>query len=392
MGSGPIKLTGAYYSGVGNGPAYEDDLFFSHVLSGGNVRAVAAVADGMGEGLGGLRAAQAATGMIKSLLLARIYGLRGRTLSELELSELLKEAMQKANAQLLRMAGKAPLGATLTAMVFTDEFAVLGHVGDCRAYRLQEGRLKQLTEDHAVGIALTRRLGKEPGMQMDLSVEPVREGQIFVLCSNGLHSRVGDAEIAENLERCQALNQACVDMVNLAMERGGAEADCASAIVVECGEYPRKPASDPLPTQEPQRAAQAGALQEPLPLDQPLPARERPTPRPLLKRKTKQAKLKTKADKPKRQAPKLKLPKIGRKQALAIGSGIVGLLLLIWIIGAIISGLQGPETAVSLDSGPGVLSKLLVSLIGLAIPAGGIWWWQKIGTSDELRRAFERFK
>ena len=258
MGSGQTRLTGAYYAGVGRGTAYEDDLFFSHVLSGGNVRAVAAVADGMGEGLGGLRAAQTATGMIKSLLVARIHSLRDRKFSELELSELLKESMQKANARLLRMASETPMGATLTAMVFTDGFAVLGHVGDCRAYRLQEGRLKQLTEDHAVGIALTRRLGKDPAMQIDLSVEQIRDGQIFVICSNGLHSRVGDAEIAESLDQTENLNQACVDLVNLAMERGGPEADCASAIVLECGRYIRKPAAQPLPTQEPAALAQDG--------------------------------------------------------------------------------------------------------------------------------------
>jgi len=373
MGSSPTKLTGAYYAGVGRGPFYEDDLFFAQVLSGGNTLAVAAVADGMGDGLGGLHAAQTAIGVVKSLLLARLYSLRGRRLSELELGELLKESLQKANAQVLKRSVEAPMGATLTVAVFTDEFIILGHVGDCRAYRLSDGQLERLTQDHAVGIALTRRLGKDPTMQIDLRVEAIAPGQIYILCSNGLHGQLGEDEIARALETTPTLADGCVRLACRALSKGGAEADSASIVGVEVGQYPRRPEIGSLAVDE-----LALGLAEAQPIAEA--ARQEPPPS-------------IRAPEPPPRGKPPTRPRDHAQMAALLGLGLLAMLALGLLALGVLSGLQdspGP----SQPAAPTGFAwpKLLVGLIALGLPVASLLWWRMGGGSKALRQAFERFK
>lgn len=378
MGSSPTKLTGAYYAGVGRGPFYEDDLFFAQVLSGGNTLAVAAVADGMGDGLGGLHAAQTAIGVVKSLLLARLYSLRGRRLSELELGELLKESLQKANAQVLKQSIQAPMGATLTVAVFTDEFIILGHVGDCRAYRLSDGQLERLTQDHAVGIALTRRLGKDPTMQIDLRVEAIAPGQIYILCSNGLHGQLGEDEITRALETTPTLADGCVRLACRALAKGGAEADSASIVGVEVGQYPRRPEIGSLAVDE-----LALSLAEAEPVAEA--ARQEPPPN-------------IRAPEPPRfEAPPRDKPPARRRDrtqmAALLGLGLLAMLALALLVLGVLSGLQETQGS-SQPEAPASFAwpKLLVGLIALGLPVASLLWWRMGGGSKALRQAFERFR
>jgi protein phosphatase len=115
-------------------------------------------------------------------------------------------------------------------------------VGDSRAYLLREGRLRQLTGDHSwvneqvkLGLLtreeaqrhpmrniVTRALGNQPQVEVDVVEQDVRPGDVFALCSDGLNGMLSDGEIEEILDRHrQAPQMACRALVERANESGG---------------------------------------------------------------------------------------------------------------------------------------------------------------------------
>lgn len=132
------------------------------------------------------------------------------------------------------------MGTTGTALLLRPEGALLGHVGDSRAYRVRSDQIEQLTSDHSLVWELARRqgvdpdslkgipsnvivrsLGPEPLVQPDIEgPHPLQEGDIYLLCSDGLSGQATDSEIgaiAANLPSAEA----CHFLVNLANLRGG---------------------------------------------------------------------------------------------------------------------------------------------------------------------------
>ena len=111
------------------------------------------------------------------------------------------------------------MGTTLTAAMLRDDEVAFGHVGDSRAYVLRDGQLKRLTKDHSLVEELrrqgrlteeqaeehpqrsiiTRALGPEPSVNVDTMTFPARDGDVFLLCSDGLTTMVSDDEIREIL-------------------------------------------------------------------------------------------------------------------------------------------------------------------------------------------------
>ena len=107
------------------------------------------------------------------------------------------------------------MGTTLTAALLRDDEVAFGHVGDSRAYVLRDGKLKRLTKDHSLVEELrrqgrlteeqaeehpqrsiiTRALGPEPSVNVDTMTFPARDGDVFLLCSDGLTTMVSDEEI-----------------------------------------------------------------------------------------------------------------------------------------------------------------------------------------------------
>lgn len=114
-------------------------------------------------------------------------------------------------------ANRRGMGSTLTALTIAGREVAIAHVGDSRAYLIRDGQASQLTADHSrVGemlrmrlitaeqaakhparSMLTRSLGTEPMVQIDLIRQPVDVGDTFVLCSDGLWDSVGRQEIAD---------------------------------------------------------------------------------------------------------------------------------------------------------------------------------------------------
>jgi protein phosphatase len=176
----------------------------------------------------------------------------------------------------------AGMGTTGTALVLRPEGAWVGHVGDSRVYRVRDGKIEQLSFDHSLVWELARRqkvnpddlqgipsnvivrsLGPEPLVQVDVEgPHPVRKGDLFVLCSDGLSGPLTDREIGAVVSALPPA-EACRFLIDLANLQGGP--DNITVLVVRA-DYE----SDPDPSANGVARAQAASWQDWLP--PPLPA------------------------------------------------------------------------------------------------------------------------
>jgi protein phosphatase len=134
------------------------------------------------------------------------------------------------------------MGTTLVAAVFADDRVCVGHIGDSRLYRLRGDTLTQLTEDHSLlneqlksGLItpeqakvsnnknlVTRALGIDPEVELELHEYDVQPGDIYLLCSDGLSDLVEDEEIQLTLSTLSAnLELAAHQLVQMANDNGG---------------------------------------------------------------------------------------------------------------------------------------------------------------------------
>ena len=140
------------------------------------------------------------------------------------------------------------MGSTLVGVVFTKElFVTWFHVGDSRLYRWRDTTLTQLTEDHSAyaqwvnkGCAgeepgrnlVTRAIGPRAGVIPSIGWEEGREGDIYLLCSDGLNDMIEDDEISHIMEQhSDSVNNIAVNLLNAALNAGGN--DNISIIVCE---------------------------------------------------------------------------------------------------------------------------------------------------------------
>ncbi|HEV2858764.1 MAG TPA: Stp1/IreP family PP2C-type Ser/Thr phosphatase [Solirubrobacterales bacterium] len=160
---------------------------------------------------------------------------------------LLEATIEGANRTIHELARKDPsltgMGTTTTA-AFVDldsEEVAIGHVGDSRAYRLRGGKFEQLTRDHSLveemrrkgqltdaqaedhpqRSIITRALGPEPEVEVDLRTVPAQAGDVFLICSDGLTTMLDDEKIAHILGRATSLQAAVRALVDEANRAGG---------------------------------------------------------------------------------------------------------------------------------------------------------------------------
>lgn len=204
----------------------EDD----YLLVGGERGLVVAIADGMGGAVGGAEASRTAV----RAFAAQAADPRSRA----EASERLRRGFAAANERVREVAATVPslreMGTTLTAVILEPGRAVLGHVGDSRLYRLRDGRLEALTQDHVVkGSAhlLLRCIGGDgPPAEPDVRTESVAAGDRLVLATDGVWNVVPPAELERAALR-RTPQEAAEAMVQAALAAGGP--DNATAVVVE---------------------------------------------------------------------------------------------------------------------------------------------------------------
>ena len=135
------------------------------------------------------------------------------------------------------------MGTTVVAVAFdaTPQKLHVAHAGDSRCYRVRDGNIAQLTRDHSlVSDALlerpdltesdlsylprnviTRALGIGPTVDLDVKTDDARVGDVYVLCSDGLHGLVTDELIAQVVDETHVLTDACAKLIDAANENGG---------------------------------------------------------------------------------------------------------------------------------------------------------------------------
>ena len=195
---------------------------------------VFAVADGMG----GARA-----GEVASRIAAETFrDPRDATATpERQLAAIVREANRRIYDLAQRDESRRGMGTTLTATLVDGDAVSIGHVGDSRAYRLREGELAQLTQDHSLVAELersgqltpeaaehhpqrsiiTRALGPEPDVEVDTHTHPARDGDVYLLCSDGLTGMVSDTELATIMRAAPSLESAGEALVRAANQSGG---------------------------------------------------------------------------------------------------------------------------------------------------------------------------
>jgi PPM family protein phosphatase len=216
------------------------------------------VADGMGGARAGELASRLAVDTFREL--PPVDGESGE--------DRLRRTILESNRRVLERAKDDPatagMGSTVTAALVADDQVVLGHVGDSRAYLLRDGALQQLSHDHSLVAELeragrltreeaavhpqrsviTRALGAGPELQVDTSVVQVRDGDVLLLCSDGLSGLVGDLAIANLLGGGGPLADSVRRLVRAANDAGGDDNVTAVAfrIGAEAGDAERAPA------------------------------------------------------------------------------------------------------------------------------------------------------
>jgi PPM family protein phosphatase len=205
-----------------------EDAFFAAGL-------VYVVADGMGGAQAGEVASKAAAESFD------------RELPEAPPERVLRETIEAANRAIHDRARQDPelagMGTTITAAILSPESeeVAIGHVGDSRAYRLRGAKFERLTRDHSLveemrrkgqltdaqaedhpqRSIITRALGPEPEVEVDLQTVPAQAGDVFLICSDGLTTMLADEQIARILGRATSMQSAVRALVDEANRAGG---------------------------------------------------------------------------------------------------------------------------------------------------------------------------
>jgi len=213
------------------------------------------------DGMGGHQSGEVASRMAASTV--AMY-FRNGAADERSLGDNLRAAVTQANTRIFNRADDSRshrgMGTTIVAAAYDPHGAelVIAHAGDSRCYRLRDGEIAQLTRDHSLVAdallerpdltetdlaylprnVITRALGIGPSVDVDLRTEQVEHGDTYLLCSDGLHSLVSDAEIAAIIHGHPVLTDACAALVRRANEHGGKDNITAVLIRIEDGEEP----------------------------------------------------------------------------------------------------------------------------------------------------------
>lgn len=218
----------------------------------------------LADGMGGYNAGEVASSMattrlaseLESALAARAPHATDGPGGEAFAGQCLRDAVADANAAIFQAAqdeaGYAGMGTTLVAALFFDDRVAVAHVGDSRLYRLRDGTLNLLTHDHSLlqeqidsGLLsaeearhslnrnlVTRALGVDPLVEVDLAEHLVLPDDLYLLCSDGLNDMVPDEEIALALQTLSGhLELAATQLVEMANDQGGR--DNVSVILVK---------------------------------------------------------------------------------------------------------------------------------------------------------------
>src|SRR6187200_800339 len=214
-------------------------------------RRIFVVADGVGGAEAGEVASKTAVEVLDEAFRHQVDGA--------DVEDLMELAIQRANASIHQMAQEhakfSMMATTIVALHLKDNIATFGHVGDSRLYRLTpDGVLRRETEDHSIveeevragrmtpeqaanhpsKNVISRALGAEQGVEVDMKTIEVEDGTEFLLCTDGITRHITDNELRQLLVVSNSLEEVCNELKRRCYERGAE--DNLTVVVVRVGE------------------------------------------------------------------------------------------------------------------------------------------------------------
>jgi PPM family protein phosphatase len=208
---------------------------------------------GVADGMGGAQAGEVAS----KLAAATIESETGRSLHGVDrVAALVREANRRVYERATTDPAASGMGTTMTVALVEGETVAIGHVGDSRAYLVRDGRMEQLTDDHSLvnellksgklspeeaevhpqRSVITRAVGTDPDVQVDAFAIEAEEGDVFLICSDGLTDMVADEEILDLVARHRDdLDRAVRSLVAAANRVGGEDNITAVAFRIVAG-------------------------------------------------------------------------------------------------------------------------------------------------------------
>jgi len=229
-----------------------EDSFLCEKLDGIEDTYLYIVADGMGGHNAGEVASSMAVEEIASYIKENIGELM---LGDREIQDLIRNAITHANDKVYKTSilksNCLGMGTTLSMVLVKGTVIYIGHVGDSRIYLIRENRIERLTEDHSLVAELikagtikpeeaanhpqknviTKALGTEYTLEPDVSRCDMQNGDIILICTDGLSNTVYEEDIVDLVVNTSDLNEACELLVNKAKEKGGF--DNITAVVIQ---------------------------------------------------------------------------------------------------------------------------------------------------------------
>lgn len=225
----PFQWVSAGLTDVGAARSINEDALIENTAAG-----IWVVADGMGGH---------AAGDVASKLVVQAFEQISVPSTLAAYVDLAEQRLCDVNDHLLQLSHEQlenqTIGSTVVALLTQDRFAAIIWVGDSRAYRLRDGQLTMLIQEHTQaeelverGVlaaedaenhptfnVLTRAVGAQTPLYVDMEVLEVRQGDLYLLCSDGLNKGVGDQEILEMLDPAD-LTGSVTRLVDRAIENG----------------------------------------------------------------------------------------------------------------------------------------------------------------------------
>jgi protein phosphatase len=202
----------------------------------------------LADGMGGYNAGEIASGMATTFIkseMGRWLSQAGKHANAKEVRRALEICVENANRSIFNAANSNPqysgMGTTLVVGVFQDGRLMLGHIGDSRCYRLRGEEFSQITKDHSLlqeqidaGLIteeqaatsmnknlVTRALGVEDTVLLEVHEHRVENDDIYVMCSDGLSDMVADPGIARILRATTTLELKAKQLIDAANASGG---------------------------------------------------------------------------------------------------------------------------------------------------------------------------
>ena len=211
------------------------------------------------DGMGGAKSGNVASSLAVEVFTGEVRRTQKAGMTPEKAAAMLRSALELANRAVYEQSQLSEdftgMGTTLSVLWMSDNFVYIGHVGDSRVYLLRDGEFKQMTLDHSLveqlvreGVLteeeaqnhpmrniITRAIGTDESVEVDVVVEERRKGDLWLACSDGLHGLVDDRQMRDAL-RQYAPEKAADVLLKAALDAGGR--DNVTLVIVHDGEEP----------------------------------------------------------------------------------------------------------------------------------------------------------